>query len=325
MKRISSVGIAAAAAQYEGPAGYQAHGRLLSAIDGLQSGTLMAGQRGSASGVATCGARASDSSARIQSVVGLADEYGPCFLDPRHSHEHAQLLFAHTGVITVTTDTASFVVPPQRAVWIPAGTTHEVQCRERVSVHVMYIDSNTHPGLPQTCRVLEISGLLRELILEITRVVADTSDNERDSLVVKLVLHEISMASSLHLQVPMPQDPRLTRVCRSILGNPAHDDTLDDWARLIGMGRRTFTRMFRRETCMSFADWRQHVRLMEALSRLATGESVLAVALDVGYNSPSAFTAMFRRTFGIAPRQYLKRSGGNKAQALYSATSTLMS
>jgi AraC-like DNA-binding protein len=101
---------------------------------------------------------------------------------------------------------------------------------------------------------------------------------------------------------------RLARVCRAIFKNPAQGQSLAFWARAAGMSRRTLTRTFRRETGMSFASWRQHVRLLEALSRLATGQPVTAVALDVGYQSPSAFTARFRRTFGTTPTHYYTQS-----------------
>jgi AraC-like DNA-binding protein len=241
-------------------------------------------------------------------VAGLADEYPGGFVDPRHSHKRAQFLYAITGVTQVTTDHSSFVVPPQRAVWIPGGVAHEVHCRGHVSVRTLYIDPRARPDLSDTCRVLEVSDLLRELILEATRMPVEYDVNGRDGRVMALILDEIAAAPSVPLHVAMPQDPRLTRVCRAILADPAHADTLDDWARVAGVGRRTFTRMFRRETRMSFAAWRQHVRLMEALSRLATGEAVTAVALDVGYNSPSAFTAMFRKAFGAAPTRYIKES-----------------
>jgi AraC-like DNA-binding protein len=110
----------------------------------------------------------------------------------------------------------------------------------------------------------------------------------------------------------MPRDPRLVKVCTAILRDPGQNEPLDGWADIAGMGRRTFTRIFRRETGVSFATWRQNVRLMEALSRLAVGQPVTTVAFDVGYNSPSAFTAMFRRAFGSAPTQYLAINPGAK-------------
>ena len=119
-----------------------------------------------------------------------------------------------------------------------------------------------------------------------------------------LIIDEIRGARTMPLHVPMPRHPQLVRVCHAILNDPAQNDVLDDWAVAAGMCRRTFTRMFRRETDVTFATWRQNVRLMEAMSRLATGQSVTAVAYDVGYSSPSAFTAMFRRAFGVPPSQY---------------------
>lgn len=249
--------------------------------------------------------RSSDYQDVPRPVAGLADEYPPGFVDPRHSHKRAQFLYAIAGVISVTTDAASFVVPPQRAVWVPGGVAHEVHCRGHVSVRTLYIDAQARVGLIDTCRVLEVSDLMRELILEVMKLPIEYDESGRDGRIVALVLDEIASAPSIPLHVPMPQDARLMRICRSILDDPAHGDTLDDWARAAGMGRRTFTRLFRRETHTTFAAWRQHVRLMEALSRLASGEPVTTVAFDVGYSSPSAFTAMFRRAFGAAPTQYI--------------------
>jgi AraC-like DNA-binding protein len=250
-------------------------------------------------------------------VAGLADEYPPGFVDPRHSHKRAQLLYASAGVTSVTTDDASFVVPPCRAVWIPAGVFHEVHCRGHVSVRTLYIDPQARTDLSPKCRVVDVSDLLRALILEAIRLPIEYDVEGRDGRIMALILDELAAAPTIPLHVPMPQDPRLMRVCRAILDNPAQSDTLDDGARMAGMGRRTFTRMFRRETQTTFAAWRQHVRLMEALSRLAGGEPVTTVAFDVGYNSPSAFTAMFRRAFGAAPTQYLsniQRESGDDAE-----------
>ena len=95
-------------------------------------------------------------------VVALADEYPARFVDPRHSHTRGQLLFAAAGVMSVVTDQASFVIPPQRAIWVPAGVSHELTCRSAVSVRTLYFE----PGLdlPDQCQVFEVSELLRALI-----------------------------------------------------------------------------------------------------------------------------------------------------------------
>lgn len=241
-------------------------------------------------------------------IGALADEYPAGFIDPRHSHARAQLLYAITGVMTVITDRASFVVPPQRAVWIPAQVEHEVHCRGPVACRTVYVSPDAVPGLPQGCRVIEVSDLLRELIVEATRLPVEYEITGRDGRVMALILDDIIASQTAPLHVPMPQHPRLVPICVAIVRDPAQDDVLDDWADIAGMGRRTFTRSFRKETGMSFATWRQNVRLIEALSRLAVGESVTRVALDVGYSSPSAFAAMFRRAFGVPPTHYLSHT-----------------
>lgn len=243
-----------------------------------------------------------------RAVVALADEYPASFVDPRHRHRRAQLLYACAGVMSVVTDDGSFIVPPQRAVWIPGGADHEVSCRGPVSLRTLYIEPAAALGLPQHCRVLEISDFLRALILEAMVLPRDYDEQGRDGRIMGLLLDEIRTQHVAPLHAPMPADTRLARVCRSLLDDPAHPGDLDYWARRAAMGRRTFTRVFRDETGMSFAAWRQHVRLLEALARLAIGHSVTTVAYDVGYDSPSAFTAVFRRTFGAPPSRYLEAS-----------------
>ncbi|MEQ1866018.1 MAG: helix-turn-helix transcriptional regulator [Micropepsaceae bacterium] len=239
-------------------------------------------------------------------VAALVDEYPSGFVDPKHSHQRAQLIFATSGVMTITTDEASFVIPPQRALWIPPNLEHEAVCRGPVSLKTLYIDMAARPNLPKACRAIEVSSLLRELIVEATQIPIEYDESGRDGRIMNLILDEITATTPARLHVPMPSDARLARACKAILANPADTKTLDDLARSINMGRRTFTRLFRHQTGMSFAAWRQHVRLMEALARLATGQRVTNVAFDIGYNSPSAFTAMFRRTFGVSPSHYFE-------------------
>jgi len=238
-------------------------------------------------------------------VAVLSDDYPSGFVDPLHSHVRAQLMYAISGVTILSTHDASYVAPPQRAVWIPAGVEHEVRCRGRVQIRTLYVSSDAAPDLPMSCQVLEVSNLLRELILAALELPVEYDLEGRAARIMDLILDEIRCAPRIPLHVPMPSNERLAKICKTILADSAQHDDLDDWAAAAAMGRRTFTRSFRRETGMSFATWRQQVRLMDALSRLATGHSVTSTALDVGYNSPSAFTAMFRRTFGVPPTHYL--------------------
>lgn len=237
-------------------------------------------------------------------MAALADEYSAGHLSPPHSHKRAQLLYASAGVMSLLTREGSFVVPPQRAVWIPQGTVHEVYYRSHVSIRTLYVDPQAHPGLPRDLRVIEVSNLLSALILEAVQFPLGYDLEGRQGRIVSLLLDEICSLPATSAGAPVPADPRLARVCRLILQDPSRDESMSYWAKAAGMSRRTLVRLFQQEMGMSFAAWRRHVRLLEVLPRLATGESVARVAFDVGYRSHSAFTAMFRRTFGISPSRY---------------------
>ena len=240
-------------------------------------------------------------------VIALADEYEPGFVDPRHSHDRAQLLYAISGVMSVVTDSDSYIIPSRRAVWLPAGIQHEVSCRGRVSLRTLYIAPGVASHLPAQCRVIEVADLLRALILEATRFDREYDEHGRERKIVTFLLDEIQAKPARGHKTQMPRDERLRRVCRAILSDPARDDDLDYLAKLAGMGRRTLTRHFRQETGMSLIAWRQHVRLLEALSRLSVGQQVTTVAFDVGYESLSAFTAVFHKAFGVPPSRCFSR------------------
>lgn len=239
-------------------------------------------------------------------VMALQDEYPAGYVDPMHSHDHVQILYASAGVMSVRTPETSFVIPPQRAVWLPAGMKHEVACRGPVSLRTLYLPSG-HAARDSECRVFEVSNLLKALILEVVDFPPLYDVTGREGRIIDLLLEEIERMPNAPYQVSMPGDLRLLRVCNAILADPADPRDIDDWAALAAMGRRTFTRTFKQETGMGLAVWRQQVRLMEALSMLAAGASITQVTYDVGYDSPSGFAAMFRRAFGVPPSQYLKQ------------------
>lgn len=237
-------------------------------------------------------------------VVALVDEYPAGFVDTAHSHERIQLLYASSGVMSVVTEETSFVIPPQRAVWIPSQVMHEVSCRGPVSLRTLYIDPEFERDDPD-CHIVEVSQLLKALILEVTQFDQAYDMRGREGRIVDLLLSELLSSPKVPYAAPMPTDPRLVRVCREIIENPSDQRDIDCWADLAGMSRRSFTRAFKRETGMGVALWRQQVRLLEALSLLSTGASVTTVAMDVGYDSASAFCAMFQRAFGVSPSRFV--------------------
>src|SRR5690606_17346675 len=174
---------------------------------------------------------------------------------------------------------------PQRALWLPAGMMHEVSCRGAVSLRTLYIDP-VHDTAPHACRVLEVSEFLKALVLEAVKFPAEYDLDGREGRIVWLLLDEIRRMPGAPYHVPMPAEPRLSRVCQAIIANPADQRDIDAWSSQIGMSRRTFTRAFKHELGMGFALWRQQVRLMQAVSLLAAGRSITSVAFDVGYESP---------------------------------------
>jgi len=244
--------------------------------------------------------RSCDLPLTVRPVVGMSDHYPAGFVDSFHRHDHGQLSYATSGIMTVVTETSAYVLPPNRAIWLPPDMPHEVTCRGPVVLNVLYIDPSL-PLQPRTCRVFDTSMLVQALFREVLTFAHAYDETGREGRIVALLLDEIARMDPIVVSAPMPRDGRLRRVCEKIVADPADQRSLDDFARIAGMGRRTFTRTFRQETGMGFAHWRQQVRLMAALSLLREGHSVTSIAYDVGYESASSFTAMFHRVLGVPP------------------------
>ena len=243
---------------------------------------------------------------RPVSMIMVEHEPTSAAIVPRHSHPRAQLAYSIKGTFTLHSPSGAWLVPPNRAVWVPGGVEHEMHARgQAVSNRSMYIQADASPNLPTECRVIEVSPLMRQLILEATQIPLLYDEAGRDGRVMRLILDEICAAPKVPLHVPMPRDPRLLKICKALLDDPGRDGNLDYWARLGALGSRTLTRLFLAETGVTFTAWRQQVRLMEAIARLSMGASVTTVAMDLGYESPSAFTAMFKRVMDKTPKHYL--------------------
>jgi len=242
-------------------------------------------------------------------VAAMAKDFPSGFAIERHSHPRAQLIYAAEGVMRVTTPSGAWIVPPYRAVWVPAGIEHEVRMSGAVEMRTLYIEPNAAPKTLEECMVLEVTPLMRALILRAVEEPIEYDEHGNAGLVIALILAELARAATVPLSVPLPRDARLAALCRALLDNPAASETLEDWALRVGASARTLARLFQRETGMSFIAWRQQVRLAEAMGRLAKGEPVARIAEALGYGSASAFTAMFHRALGATPLQYLARMG----------------
>lgn len=238
-------------------------------------------------------------------VAAMAKDFADGFHISPHTHERAQLIFAARGVMTVSTDSGSWVVPPQRAVWMPGGVRHQIRMSGQVSMRTLYVRADAAAAQPPQVRVIAVTPLLRELILRACALPVLYDEAGAQGRTMRLLLDEIAALPSVALDLRMPADPRVERVCRTLRDEPGDSRTLDDWAREAGASGRTLARLFVKETGLSFSDWRQQARLLGAMARLAAGQPITRIALDLGYDSPSAFTAMFRRALGAPPSRYL--------------------
>ncbi len=241
-------------------------------------------------------------------IVALPSEYPDGYKVRQHRHSRSQLLHALTGVVLIRTRYGRWMVPPNHAMWIPAGIEHAVDMLGDVSMRSVYVKPDAIDGLPAGLRVVGVSDLMRSLIVEAVALPDEEPPSARSQLVLSLLLHEIPGMPERPLGLPFPADPRMEALCRRFLAEPSPHATIDDWARQAGMSRRTFTRAFQRQTGLSLSTWRQQALLFAALPRLADGEPVTSVALDVGYDSVPAFTTMFKRMLGTSPRGYLRGS-----------------
>jgi len=224
-----------------------------------------------------------------------------------HHHPWGQLSYATTGVLAIHTPAGRFVAPPQRAVWIPPGVPHVVTTSARAEQRSLYVDGDVAATMPAACRVLMVSALARELIVAVSVLPRHYDSDGAEGRLVTVLLDTLAALPPADLDLPLPSDPRVARLCAALQAAPEDPRTLGDWGDTVGLSARSLARLFRAETGMTFGDWRLRLRMLLALTPLEAGTSVTAVALDSGYDSPSAFIAAFRRVFGHTPRGLFER------------------
>lgn len=252
--------------------------------------------------------RTSNKAAKLQqlpqTVVAFSRDFAHDELLAPHSHPRGQLLYAAAGVMQVRTPHGLWVIPPQRALWVPSGLEHEIRMLSEVGLRTLYIRQQEAQLLGEDCRLLEASALLRELILALLQEASDYDVRGRGGHLAQLIMSEIHSATTIPVAIPWPQDRRLVAICEAIVAQPGSPNSLEQWAELGGASARTVIRLFPKETGLHFRHWVQQVHITEALLRLARGEAVERIAEKLGYKSASAFTSMFRKILGKTPSHY---------------------
>jgi AraC-like DNA-binding protein len=248
---------------------------------------------------------------------GKARELGHQMDIQPHRHEWAQLVFSITGAVRVSAQGdgtgSTYLVPPSRAVWIPPGVVHAVTAVQRAHLRTLYLHESAmaqlgRDGTWANCRVLEVSPLLRELVLQLDAdaqaTPASEADVAREHGICALILDELRRARSLQLGLRLPREGRLRRLCETMLDQPLRHADIEGWAADAATSARTLSRWFREELGTSYGQWRQQLLLAQALSMAARKQPMRLIAAELGYASPSAFSAMVTRAVGMPPSRF---------------------
>ena len=208
--------------------------------------------------------------------------------------------------MTVRTRDGTWVVPPHRAVWIPAEIPHTITMSGLVAMRTLYLKPRLAKRLPRDCCVINVSTLLKELILHACTVCTLKKSVKWQMHMVAVILHQLEAVQMIPLQLPHLSDPRLIRIAEILTADPRDSRTLAQLCKGTGAGKRSVERLFQQEIGMTFGKWRQQLRLMQGMRLLAEGAKVTHAALESGYSTPSAFTSMFRKALGTTPSSYFR-------------------
>ena len=225
-----------------------------------------------------------------------------CGIAP-HAHSWGQLIYAASGVLSVSTEQGSWIAPPHWAVWAPAGVAHSMRFSGAASLRTIYLKPGLR-GQPRESTVVTVSPLLRELIQRAVDIGMLDRRKPAHVAMTNLILHELRTNPTPSLDLPKPRSELLRRVAEHLDATHGERTAHASISRRFGVGVRTLERGFAAETGLSLGRWLRQARFLNALRRLGMGAPVKQVALDAGYRSPSAFVAAFRATFKTTPGRY---------------------
>ena len=240
-------------------------------------------------------------------IAPLAIDYLDASIRPWHNHYRGQLVYATKGVMQVETHDGTWVVAPEQAVWVPPQQQHRVGHKTAVLMRTLYIDPSVSTEMPGKCCVIDVSELLKQLIIKSVQIGMDYPSNGKEARFMEVILDELQTLQPVPMHLPKPSDARLKNITNALLENPGDSRTLAQWANNSGASERTLARQFVAQVGMTFGEWRERQRLMEGINKLADGQSVTSIALELGYQSASAFITMFKRNLGTSPASFSRR------------------
>ena len=221
-----------------------------------------------------------------------------------HTHPWAQLIYAKTGLMHVETPSHAWFVPPTKAVWVPPGVTHRILFHGEVVMRTLYIAQPRAMPVQRSTTTLEVSPLLSHLIQHIQSIKMLNPNISQHDHLAGVLIDLIVAAPEIDMALPCPKDARAVRLANYLRANPADKRDLNTLSKQFATSLRTMQRYFVNETGLSLDAWRQKARLIQSVTKLVSGASVTAAALDCGYDSSSAYIATFKKQFGVTPGRF---------------------
>lgn len=223
----------------------------------------------------------------------------------RHQHGFIEFLYAHKGGMRVEIEGRTLFVPVFYGIWIPENVPHRVQATGDTQLESLYISAEQVNFDCASCRVVVVTPFVREFIHHATEHVPEHyQENGPDGMLVTVLINLLQQLPDAGFSLTWPVTPAIMQVCRDIQADPGHAHSIDEWAEHCGMSVRTFSRRFKKETGITFSEWKQKMRLLEAVIMLKNKRSVTQVALESGYSGTASFTYAFRQMFGVPPTRY---------------------
>lgn len=237
---------------------------------------------------------------------GTAISYRRGEVDPPHSHIEGQLLFATRGVMLVEAAGRRWVIPPQRALWLPPLMIHSYHILSDTELRAVYVSSSliaecTNFSSHSQVHTIDATPLVKELIAGLFQGKYNDPTKRKIAL---LLLEILSETPSVAAELPMPDDERLFRAARELMLSHRWEASLNDMADIANMSERSFSRQFVRDTGFSFRTWKQRARIYASLDLLSDNLPIKQIAWQLGFSSPAAFSAAFRSVMGTAPGEF---------------------
>ena len=247
-------------------------------------------------------------------VRSLACTYRDGHAMAAHRHPWAQLVYARTGIMHVTAEQRVWLVPPTRAIWIPARVEHVIEFRGETALRTLYVAPERACEIERAAEALEVAPLLRELILHVVELGMLDPACAPHARLAGTLIDQIACARGVDLALPLPRDERALKLVEGLRADPAEKCELEELARRAGASLRTLQRRVSEETGLTIEAWRQKARLVHSAAALTSGASVTEAALACGYESSSAYIAAFRRQFGATPGEFARAEREGRAR-----------